>query len=103
MSEETSIVITGVKEIKSTTKVQGILVECSNGQFYAITKMQPVRNPWFIRCVPSNSTGSTTATIKEEIFSLSMKSKGEPDFEVGTELLTSILNGAEAPKDRMYF
>lgn len=103
MEEETKLTIVSTKEVKSTTKVRGIQVECSNGMHYVITKMQPGTNPWFIRCMPSNSAGKTSTKISDEIFSLSMGSKGEPDFQVGKELLIDILNGAEAPKDKMYF
>ena len=101
---ETKITVDYTTPIKSTTSVQGILTECSNGQYYVITKMMPKRNPWFIRCVPSTSAGKTNvANIKDEVFSLSMGSKGEPDFEIGIALLEEILNGAEAPKDKMNF
>ena len=61
----------------------------------------PPRNPWFIRCVSSNKSGKTTNST--EIFSLNMGSKGEPDLQLGKDLLIEILNGADAPKDRMFF
>ena len=34
------------KPIKSSTKVEGILVQVTGGQWYGITKFQAPRNPW---------------------------------------------------------
>lgn len=105
MSEEsTKITVDYTSPIKSTTEVQGILAECSNGKYYIITKMMPKRNPWFIRCVPSNGAGKTKyVPVEKETFCLSMGSKGEPDFELGINVLEEVLNGGEAPRDKMYF
>ena len=45
------------KEMKSTTKVEGILVQTSDKQWYAITRLMPPRFGWYLRCSPSTSTG----------------------------------------------
>ena len=51
------ITVLRTKPMKSTTKVEGILVQMSNKEWYSITRMMPPRFGWYIRCAPSTSTG----------------------------------------------
>ena len=37
------------KPIKSTTSVEGILIQVTGGQWYGITRFRPARNPWLGR------------------------------------------------------
>lgn len=76
------------KEMKSTTKVEGILVQMSDKQWYAITRMMPPRFSWYLRCSPSTSTGRLT--FGNELFMY--PTKGKPEFEEGIKELTAILN-----------
>jgi len=79
------------KEIKSTTKVEGILVQVSNKQWYSITRMQPARFGWYLRCGPSTSTGKMDL-LKDILYMLPTGGKKE-EFQVGIDYLLDILNG----------
>ena len=76
------------KEMKSTTKVEGVLVHMSNKEWYAITRMMPPRFGWYLRCSPSTSTGRLS--FGNEIFMY--PTKGKAEFEEGIKELTAILN-----------
>ena len=90
------------KPLKSTTNVQGLLVQMKGGQWYGLTKMQPPRNSWFGRAGKSTSTGRIDFDRNAAIFMKRYTS--EPTFEELKELLLDILNnGAEAPKDEMVY
>lgn len=86
-----SIEVVKTKEMKSTTKVEGILVQMSNKQWYAITRLQPPRFSWYLRCAPSTTTGRQSMT--EEIFMY--PTKGKPDIEEGITELKNVLNGVK--------
>ena len=51
------------KPLKSTTKVEGILVKLENGQHYAITRYRPARSSWRLRAVEATRTGRTSDTV----------------------------------------
>ena len=78
------------KEMKSTTKVEGILVQMDNKQWYAITRMQPARFGWYLRCGPCTSTGKMDL-LHDILYMLPTKSKEE--FQFGIDYLVDILNG----------
>tara|TARA_R100000742_G_C4256372_1_gene74252 strand:- start:630 stop:929 length:300 start_codon:yes stop_codon:yes gene_type:complete len=78
------------KPMKSTTKVEGILVQMSNKEWYSITRMQPPRFGWYLRCAPSTSTGKMT--FGNEVF-IFPTGGTKAEFEVGIKELTDILNG----------
>ena len=79
------------KEMKSTTKVEGILVQMSDKNWYAITMVQPPRFSWYLRCAPSTTTGRQSMT--DEVFMY--PTKGKPTFEEGIKELTDVLNGVK--------
>lgn len=85
------------KELNSTTKVKGILVQTSDKKWYAVTLLQPTRNPWFLRAAPSTRTGRVS--MDNQIY---MKQcKGKPTYEEGIQLLIKILNNQQdAPNDK---
>lgn len=90
------IEVVKTKELKSSTKVEGILVLMTNKQWYAITRMMPPRSPWFLRGSTSNSTGKISMN---DIFMKSYSSK--PSLEEGIIMLTGVLNGETAHKERL--
>ncbi len=90
------------KPLKSTTNVQGLIVQVTGGQWYGLTKMQPPRNTWFGRAGKSTSTGRMDYDRNAALFMKSYRS--EPTFEEIKELLLDILNNdAEAPRDEMVY
>lgn len=90
------------KPLKSTTNVQGLIVQVTGGQWYGLTKMQPPRNTWFGRAGKSTSTGRMDYDRSAALFMKSYRS--EPTFEEIKELLLDILNnGVEAPRDEMVY
>lgn len=84
------IQIVKTKELKSATKVEGILIQMSNGEWYGVTRVQPPRSPWFLRGSSSSRTGRLSMT---DIFMKRCTSK--PDIQEGVEMLTRVLNGEE--------
>ena len=90
------------KPLKSTTNVQGLLVQITGGQWYGLTKMQPPRNNWFGRAGKSTTTGRIDFDRKAALFMKRYKS--EPTFDEIKQLLLDVLNNkAEAPKDEMIY
>ena len=83
------------KPMKSTTKVEGILVQMSNKEWYSVTRLQPPRFGWYIRCAPSTSTGRLT--FGNEIFFYSTGAK-KLEFEEGIKELTAVLNNEKEGK-----
>lgn len=77
------------KEMRSTTKVEGILVQMSNKQWYGITRMMPPRFGWYLRCAPSTTTGRMS--LDDNVFMI--RTKGKEEFQVGIDYLLDILNG----------
>jgi hypothetical protein len=90
------IEVVKTKELKSSTKVEGIMVLMSNGEWYAITRMMPPRSPWFLRGSLSSRTGKISMT---DIFMKSFASK--PDLDEGIIMLTNVLNGETPSKERL--
>lgn len=83
------------KELKSTTRVEGLLVQMSNGEWYGVTRIQPPRSAWFIRGSAASRTGRLSMN---DIFMKRCTSK--PDIQEGVEILTRVLNGEEPSLDR---
>ncbi len=77
------------KEMKSSTKVEGIVVQMSNKQWYGITRMQPARFGWYLRCGPSTTSGRMD--LDTTLYMIPTKVK--EDFQVGIDYLVDILNG----------
>ena len=63
------------KPIKSSTSVEGIIVQVTGGQWYGITVFQPARNPWLGRCGKSSSTGRMYFGFGTELFQTRFKEK----------------------------
>ena len=81
------------KPMKSSTKVEGLLVQMDNKQWYAITRMQPARFGWYLRCGPCTTSGKMDL-INYILYMVPTKTKQE--FQVGIDLLVDILNGKKA-------
>jgi len=88
------------KPLKSDTKVEGVLVQVTGNQWYALTRYQPSRNPWFGRAAKSTSTGRIDFQSKP-IYA--KRYTTTPEFDKLKELLMSVLNGAESPQDSPNF
>jgi len=101
MSEKVEITAVKTKPLKSTTSVEGVLVQCSNNNWYAVLTMRPSRNPWYMKAVSATSTGRTN--ISDELFSMRCAGSIRPDTEEGIELLLNSLNGLEVPKDKISY
>lgn len=84
------------KELKSTTKVEGILVLMSNGQWYGISRMQSPPPIWMIRGSLSSRTGRLSM---DDIFMKKCLTK--PELQEGINMLIGILNGEEPIKDKL--
>lgn len=84
------IQVVKTKPMKSSTKVEGLLVQMDNKQWYAITRMMPARFGWYLRCGPCTSTGKMDL-INDILYMIPTKNKEE--FQVGIDLLLDILNG----------
>jgi hypothetical protein len=89
------------KPIKSTTSVEGILVQVTGGQWYGITIFRPARNPWLGRASKSTSTGRMDFTTGSE--TLQMQFKDKPTFEELKETLVNVLNGEEPIKCKINY
>jgi len=82
------------KEMKSTTNVEGLLVQMDNKQWYAITRMQPARFGWYLRCGPCTTSGKMDL-IKDILYMIPTGTKQE--FQVGVDILVDVLNGKKEP------
>jgi len=89
------------KPIKSSTNVEGILLQVSGGQWYGITKFQAARNPWMGRAAKATTTGRMDFGSGNETFQKSFNSK--PDWEVLKTMLIDVLNGGEAIIDKLIY
>ena len=89
------------KPIKSSTNVEGILLQVTGGQWYGITRFQPARNPWVGRCGKSTTTGRMDFTTGSELFQSKYQTK--PDWKELKEMLVAVLNGAEPIKDKINY
>ena len=86
------------KPLKSTTSVEGILVQITGGQWYGITRFMPPRNPWFGRAAKAKGT-RIDFNVGAEVFQKIHRDK--PEWEDLKTMLVNVLNGAEAPLDKM--
>jgi hypothetical protein len=100
-TEKVEITVIKSKPLKSTTSVEGTLVQCSNNKWYAILTMRPSRNPWFMKSVSATSTGRTD--ISDEQFSMKCAGTMRPNPEDGVQVLLNALNGIEVPKDKITY
>ncbi len=89
------------KPIKSTTSVEGILVQVTGGQWYGITTFRPARNPWLGRASKSTTTGRMEFTAGSETFQMQFKDK--PTFEELKEIIINVLNGEEPIKSKINY
>jgi len=89
------------KPIKSTTSVEGILVQVTGGQWYGITIFRPARNPWLGRASKSTTTGRMEFTAGSETFQMQFKDK--PTFEELKITLVNVLNGEEPVKCKINY
>jgi hypothetical protein len=94
---EDKIKILKTKILRSTTSVEGTLVQVTGGEWYAVTRLLPPRSPWYTRGCVATSTGRLSMEMSDIVFMKSHPRK--PSVEEAIELLMSILNGAEAIKD----
>jgi hypothetical protein len=83
------------KPMKSSTKVEGLLVQMDNKQWYAITRMMPARHGWYLRCGPCTTSGRMDL-IKDLLFMMPYRMV-KPEFQDGIDTLVSILNGKSEP------
>ena len=92
------IEIVKTKELRSTTSVEGILVQMSDGEWYGVSRTMPPRNPWFLRGSKASRTGRLSM---DSIFLKQCREK--PSLEEGVQLLVKVLNGGEAPQDKIFY
>jgi len=96
------IQILKTKPLKSTTKVEGLLVQVTGGQWYGLTRFDAPRNPWFGRAGKSTSTGRMEFGNEHVVFMKSYRSQPEWE-ELKTILLDVLNNKIEPPKDSLYY
>ncbi len=89
------------KPIKSSTRVEGILVQVTGGQWYGITKFQAPRNPWMGRAAKATTTGRMEFGSGNETFQKSFP--GKPEWEELKTMLMDVLNGGEAIIDKLTY
>jgi len=89
------------KPIKSSTSVEGILVQVTGGQWYGLTRFQAPRNPWMGRAAKSTTTGRMDFGSGNETFQKSFS--GKPDWEDIKTILMNVLNGAEPVIDKLTY
>ena len=89
------------KPIKSSTSVEGILVQVTGKQWYGITMFRPARNPWIGRAGKSTTTGRMEFGLGTETFQQSYSDK--PSFEELKTVLIGVLNGAEPVKHKINY
>lgn len=83
-----------IKDLKSTTNVEGKVIKMSDGKWYGVCRMCPPRDSWYIRGFNSTTTGR----LGKELF---MKRVGvKPTFEECIETLVNSLNGEEIKSDK---
>ena len=90
------------KPIKSSTSVEGILVQVTGGQWYGITLFRPARNPWMGRCGKSTTTGRMDFSPDAELFQTRFGTKPE-NYDGLKTMLIGVLNGAEPIKHKINY
>tara|TARA_R110000796_G_scaffold1759_6_gene7215 strand:+ start:516 stop:806 length:291 start_codon:yes stop_codon:yes gene_type:complete len=89
------------KPIKSSTSVEGILVQVTGGQWYGITRFMAPRNPWMGRAAKATTTGRMDFGAGSETFQKSFTSS--PDWEELKTMLMNVLNGEDAIIDKLTY
>ena len=89
--------IVKTKTLRSTTSVEGTLVQVTGGSWYAVTRLMPPRSPWYTRGCIATSTGRLSMEMSDMVFMKSHVRK--PSLEEAIEMLMSVLNGAEPIKN----
>lgn len=89
------------KPIKSSTKVEGILIQVTGGQWYGITRFQPARNPWLGKAAKSTTTGRMDFDVDSAIFQ--KRFTEQPGWDELKKMLIDVLNGAEPIKHKITF
>tara|TARA_B100000780_G_scaffold14431_1_gene9702 strand:+ start:88 stop:375 length:288 start_codon:yes stop_codon:yes gene_type:complete len=88
------------KPIKSSTSVEGILVQVTGKQWYGITMFRPARNPWIGRAAKAKGNrvdiGFGTETFQQGFTT-------QPTFEELKTILVNVLNGAEPIKHKINY
>jgi len=84
------------KPIKSSTAVEGIMIQVTGGQWYGITRFMAPRNPWMGRCAKATTTGRMNFTAGSELYQSRYTTK--PEWEELKTMLIDVLNGAEPIK-----
>jgi len=92
------ISIVRTKELKSTTKVEGILLLMSNGEWYGVTRFLAPKSTWYLRGSTSNRSGRLSMT---DLFMKGCSTK--PNLEEGMDMLVGVLNGETPIKDKLIF
>ena len=88
------------KELKSTTKVTGVLVKVTGNVYYAVTKYMPPRDVWYLRACKATRTGRLSQDVDAQVY---MKRTGtEAPIEEGVHMLMQTLNGQiDPPQDTL--
>lgn len=86
------------KELKSTTKVEGILLLMSNGEWYGVTRFLAPKSTWYLRGSASGRSGRLSMT---DLFMKGCPTK--PDLQEGIDMLVNVLNGEPPIKDKLIF
>ena len=94
---EDKIKIVKTKTLRSTTSVEGTLVQITGGKWYAVTRLIPPRSSWYTRACIATSTGRLSMEMSDMVFM--KRHSGKPSVEEAIDLLMSILNGAEPIKE----
>lgn len=92
------ISIVRTKELKSATKVEGILLLMSNGEWYGVTRFKAPKAIWYLRGSISGRSGRLSMT------DLFMKGyPGKPDLQEGIDMLVGVLNGETPINERIIY
>lgn len=79
-----------IKELKSTTRVEGVLVKCTGNVYYAVTRYMPPRSPWMLRATKATRTGKMSLLPSDVVYELPQR--GKPDLDEAVNLLIQHLN-----------
>ena len=90
------------KPIKSSTGVEGILIQVTGGQWYGINRFRAPRNPWISRAAKASTTGVMKFTQESTVFQIRFNS-GKPEWDELRTTLMEVLNGAEATIERISY
>ena len=79
-----------IKELKSGTRVEGVLVKTTGNVYYAVTRFMPPRSPWMMRATKATRTGKQSLLASDVVYEMSQS--GKPDLDAGVNLLIERLN-----------